>query len=214
MDGISQKSSDTSKNTFKCSIEGCHNISPFNTQSLLSRHFKTAHSSVKFGCYGCERKFTDQAILFVHLSLNHNINVPDKKKILLLGGSTNKPIGFLEVKESIEFVDEANGVFTNSDLGIFRCDLAHHIQVIDSAQMDTYEDIASIDTPLNDSTNQITLQKIYTMSHDTLEPAGHEEKMPKKEKVDFEQILTTPSDSFKNEGLNEYRITITISRKR
>ena len=205
MDGISLKSSNTSKNTFKCPIEGCQNISPFNTQSLLSRHFKSAHSSVKFGCYKCERKFTDQAILFVHLSLNHSVEIPDKKQILLFDGSKDEPIGFLEVEERLEFVDEANGLLTNSDLGIFQSDLAHHIQVIDSAQMDTSEDIASIDTPLNFSTNQITLQKIYTMSHDTLETAVHEEKMPKKEKVDLEDILITPSDSYTKEELkNEY----------
>ena len=197
MDAISQKSSDASTNAHKCTIEGCKNKGPFNTENLLSRHYQIVHSSVKFCCYKCERKFTDQAILFVHLSLNHNIEVPDKKKIVLLDGSKEKPIGFLEVKEKLEFLDGANGVLTNSDLGIFTSDLAQHIQVIDSAQIDASEDISSIYIPLNDSTNQITLQKIYTMSQDTLDTAVHEEKMPKKEKVDLEQILMEPSDSYK-----------------
>ena len=83
MDVISQKSSDISTNTQKCTMEGCKNRGPFNTENLLSRHFKTAHSSVKFGCYKCERKFTDQAILFVHLSLNHSVEIPNKKQITL-----------------------------------------------------------------------------------------------------------------------------------
>ena len=207
MDGISQKSSDTSKNTFKCSIEGCHNISPFNTQSLLSRHFKTAHSSVKFGCYKCERKFTDQAILFVHLSLNHSVEIPDKKQILLFDGSKVEPIGFLEVEERLVFLDEANGLMEISDFGILPSDLAQHIQIIDSTQDKNvdgpnddeiiledlennalefeYEyksenNISSIDLPLNDSSNQISLQNIYTINQDTLDTAVHEEKMPKK----------------------------------
>ena len=115
MDEINQTNSDTLTKTHKCSINGCKNRGPFNAENLLSRHFKTAHSSVKFGCYKCERKFTDQAILFVHLSLNHSVEIPDKRQILLFDGSKDEPIGFLEVEERLEFVDEANGLLTNSN---------------------------------------------------------------------------------------------------
>ena len=180
MDVISQKSNDISTNTQKCTMEGCKNRGPFNTENLISRHFKTAHSSVKFGCYKCERKFTDQAILFVHLSLNHSVEIPDKKQILLFDGSKEEPIGFLEVEERLVFLDEANGLMEISDFGILPSNLAQHIQIIDSTQIETSEDIASIDLPLNDSTNQISLQNIYTINHDTLDTAVREEKMPKK----------------------------------
>ena len=180
MDVISQKSSEVLTNTQKCTIEGCKNRGPFNTENLLSRHFKTAHSSVKFGCYKCERKFTDQAILFVHLSLNHSVEIPDKKQILLFDGSKEEPIGFLEVEERLVFLDEANGLMEISDFGILPSNLAQHIQIIDSTQIETSEDIASIDLPLNDSTNQISLQNTYTINQDTFETAVREEKMPKK----------------------------------
>ena len=139
MDAISQKSSDASTNAHKCTIEGCKNKGPFNTENLLSRHYKTAHSSVKFGCYKCERKFTDQAILFVHLSLNHSVEIPDKKQILLFDGSKEEPIGFLEVEERLVFLDEANGLMEISDFGILPSDLAQHIQIIESMQ-DKHED--------------------------------------------------------------------------
>ena len=180
MDAISQKSSDASTNAHKCTIEGCKNKGPFNTENLLSRHYKIAHSSVKFGCYKCERKFTDQAILFVHLSLNHSVEIPDKKQILLFDGSKEEPIGFLEVEERLVFLDEANGLMEISDFGILPSDLAQHIQIIDSPQIETSEEISSIDLPLNDSTNQIALQNIYTINQDTLDTTVHEEKMPKK----------------------------------
>ena len=153
MDAISQKSSDASTNAHKCTIEGCKNKGPFNTENLLSRHYKTAHSSVKFGCYKCERKFTDQAILFVHLSLNHSVEIPDKKQILLFDGSIEEPIGFLEVEERLVFLDEANGLMEISDFGILPSDLAQHIQIIDSPQIETSEEISSIDLPLNDGPN-------------------------------------------------------------
>ena len=207
MDEINQTNSDTLTKTHKCSINGCKNRGPFNAENLLSRHFKTAHSSVKFGCYKCERKFTDQAILFVHLSLNHSVEIPDKKQILLFDGSKEEPIGFLEVEERLVFLDEANGLMEISDFGILPSDLAQHIQIIESAQdknedglnddeiieedLENYaseseyeyeleNDIASIDFPLNDSTNQISLQNIYTINQDTLDTTVHEEKMPKK----------------------------------
>ena len=160
---------DTLTNTHKCTMDGCKNRGPFKTENLLGQHFKTAHSSVKFGCYRCERIFTDQAILFLHLSLNHSIEVPDKKKIILLDGSKQKLIGFLEVEERIEFVDEANGLLTNSDLGIFPNDLPHHIQVIHSAQIVTYENIDVID---NSAQTDIRTEKVENGDDEVCQNCG------------------------------------------
>ena len=55
--------------SYKCNIKDCKMKNPFQSEVLLSRHFKTAHSSIKFICYMCERKFADQAVLKMHLDI-------------------------------------------------------------------------------------------------------------------------------------------------
>ena len=136
---------------FKCSIIGCKNKGPFSTESLLSRHFKTAHSSVKFGCYLCQRKFTDQAVIFMHLNINHKIEIPDKTQITLHDGPNIQLIGFLEVEERNEYLDESNGVLTNEELDIFPSDVAEFIQVIDSAKIKVSKEISPMEDPLIDT---------------------------------------------------------------
>ena len=100
---------------FKCNIKGCKMKDPFQTEVLLSRHFKTAHSSIKFACYLCERKCTDRAVLIMHLNLSHKIEIPDKKRISIVDGSNPEIIGYLEVEERNEVLNESNGILVIND---------------------------------------------------------------------------------------------------
>ena len=88
---------------------------PFQKEVLLSRHFKTAHSSIKFACYLCDRKCTDRAVLIMHLDLSHKIEIPDKKRISIVDGSNPEIIGYLEVEERNEVMNESNGILVIND---------------------------------------------------------------------------------------------------
>ena len=80
-----------------CKIPGCPlpNI-PYVGQAMI-RHLKAFHPSIRFVCYKCDRQFTDQNVLIVHLSCHCAIGEGiDKKKIALYDTTGEKRVGYLE----------------------------------------------------------------------------------------------------------------------
>ena len=78
--------SQSKMNNQKCPIRRC----PFPAKSYdsagLVRHLKSFHSSTRFGCYLCDRSFSDLNILYLHLK--HHGALPEKNKIKLFETST------------------------------------------------------------------------------------------------------------------------------
>ena len=83
-------------NVQKCPLKCPLSARSYDSSGLV-RHLKSIHSGTKFGCYLCDRSFSDLNILFMHLK-QHGV-LPDKSKIKLFKTSSTKGVndmlGFL-----------------------------------------------------------------------------------------------------------------------
>ena len=86
----------------------------------LVRHLKSFHSGTKFGCYMCERSFTDLNILFFHLK-QHGV-LPDKSKIKLFKTSSTKG-----VNDMLGFLNGQVKIYCNEKSPASRIDLVKNI---------------------------------------------------------------------------------------
>jgi len=128
--------------SYKCNIKGCKMKNPFQSEVLLSRHFKTAHSSINFSCYLCERKCADRAVLLMHLNLSHKIEEPDKRRISIVNGSNPEIIGYLEVEERNEVLDESNGILISNAANIFSHE--EYFEIIETDTMMPIQEYSSV----------------------------------------------------------------------
>ena len=92
-----------------CPVPECKIERPLDESvGSLSSHFKAFHSSVLFCCYLCTKAYSDQRVLFVHMT-SHGVPKEEirKKKIALFDKAKQQRIGYLQCEEAGASVPDA-----------------------------------------------------------------------------------------------------------